>query len=148
MNALVLIIAVILGGALIAAQGPIYARMSLALGGPVQTAMLAFTIGALALVGGLITLAQPWPTRDQLAAVPLWAWFGGLIGVYVVLVSIFAIPRLGVATYSSLVIAGQLTASALFDRFGVFGVTERVFSAQNMLGLVMLALGAVLLSQR
>lgn len=143
-----LIAAVIVGGALIAAQGPIYTRMAAGLGGPVQAALIAFAIGTGALFLGLAAMGGPWPRRADMAALPIWVWFGGLIGVYVVLVSILAVPRLGVASYMVCVILGQLTASYAYDRIGAFGMAAREFSTTNLLGLVLVGLGAALVVWR
>ena len=79
---------------------------------------------------------------------PLWAWAGGLIGVYVVLVSILAVPRLGVASYMVCVILGQLAASYAYDRVGAFGMAAREFSVANLAGLAMVGAGAVLVIWR
>lgn len=137
-----LILAVIIGGALIAAQGPIYSRMAEHLGGPLQTATLAFGTGTLALMALLLVTHSPWPRKADILAVPLWMWAGGLIGVYVVLTSILAVPRLGVASYMVCVIVGQLAAGYAYDRFGAFGMGVRDFSTANLIGLGLVALGA------
>lgn len=143
-NGIVLMALAVLGGALIAAQGPIYTRMAGALGGPVPAALLAFGIGTLALGAGLMISGQTFPDMGQMRAVPIWAWPGGLIGVFVVLVSVLAVPRLGVSTYLVAVIAGQMMAGYLFDRWGAFGLQVREFSAANMLGLILVIAGVVL----
>jgi transporter family-2 protein len=137
-----LILAVIVGGALIAAQGPIYSRMADQVGGPLHAAMLAFGVGTLALLVLLLTTGSPVPRKSEIAAVPLWMWAGGLIGVYVVLTSIVAVPRLGVASYMVCVIVGQLAAGYVYDRMGAFGMSVRDFSTINLLGLGLVALGA------
>ncbi|MBO9450702.1 DMT family transporter [Tropicibacter sp. R16_0] len=137
-----LILAVILGGALIAAQGPIYTRMAELVGGPLQTAALAFGLGTLSLLMLLIATNSPLPRRSDIASVPLWMWAGGLIGVYVVVVSILAVPRLGVASYMVCVIVGQLAAGYVYDRTGAFGMEMRDFSTANLIGLGLVAFGA------
>lgn len=144
----ILILAVVLGGALIAAQGPIYTRMAHLLDGPVQAAMLAFAVGAAALFAILVLSGGPMPRRDAMGTVPWWIWLGGLIGVYVVLTSILAIPRLGVASYMVCVIMGQLAASYAYDRFGAFGMPVREFTSLNLIGLLMVAIGAGLVVWR
>ena len=132
------------GGALMAAQGPIYVRMAGIIGGPLTAAFVAFTIGAVAL--GLIMLGTrtSLPRTADIAQVPPWVWLGGLIGVFVVLVSIVAVPRLGVSSYMIAVITGQLTASYAYDRFGAFGIAPRDFSPVNVVGLLMVLVGAAL----
>lgn len=143
-----LILAVVLGGALIAAQGPIYSRMAQLLGSPLQAAALAFGVGTVALCFLILGTGTPLPRRAEIATVPLWIWAGGLIGVYVVVLSIFAVPRLGVASYMVCVILGQLGASYLYDRFGLLGLAPRHFSAANMVGLSLVAVGAALVVWR
>ena len=39
----------------------------------------------------------PWPARGQASLVPLWAWFGGVLGAFYVASSIVVGPRLGAA---------------------------------------------------
>ena len=145
---LMLIALVALGGALIAAQGPIYVRMAAAVGGPLPAATLAFAIGALALGLAMVVSRTPWPGLAAIAAVPLWIWFGGLIGAFVVLVSILAVPRLGVASYAVFVIGGQLGASYVYDRTGLFGNAVREFSTANLVGLALVMVGAVMATMR
>ena len=43
------------------------------------------------------------------------------------------------------VVAGQLTASVLIDRFGLFGVTEQPITAGKLLGIALLGLGVFLI---
>lgn len=137
-----LILSVVVGGALIAAQGPIYAQMTEHLGGPLQTATLAFATATLALLMLLLLSGTPWPRKEDILSIPIWMWAGGLIGVYVVLTSVVAVPRLGVASYLVCVIIGQLGAGYAYDRFGALGMETRDFSTTNLIGLALVALGA------
>jgi len=143
-----LVLAVFIGGALIAAQGPIYTRMATGLGGAVPAALLAFAIGTAALATILTVTGGSLPRRADLAALPHWIWLGGLIGVYVVIVSIFAVPRMGVAAYMVCAILGQLAASAIYDGLGAFGLAVREISLTNVIGLAMVGLGAILVVWR
>lgn len=134
-------------GALVAAQGPIYARMAQALGGPVQAALTAFVSAAcvlvlLASVGGVLPRAQ------DLKAMPPWVWAGGVLGIAVVAISTLAVPRLGAAGYLVALVAGQMLAGALYDRAGAFGLPQRVPSAWNLLGLALVVAGALLATWR
>lgn len=142
-NAL-LIVAVITGGCLIAAQGPIYTRMAGALGGPLPATMCAFAVGAVALALLLLVSGGSFPDRSAIIKTPLWIWSGALIGVYVVLVSILSIPRLGVVGYMVCVVLGQLSAACLFDQVGAFGIPVRHASIVNLIGLCLVAIGASL----
>ncbi len=143
-----LIIAVIVGGGLIAAQGPIYSRLAGFLGGPLPATMCAFAVGAAALALLLILSGGSFPDRAMIAKTPLWIWSGALIGVYVVLVSILSIPRLGVAGYMVCVVLGQLSAACYFDQVGAFGIATRPATVTTFIGLCLVAVGAVLVIWR
>lgn len=137
----------VLAGALVAAQGPIYARLAHALGGPVQAALTAFAsatcvLAALAAAGGVL------PRAADLRALPLWVWAGGVLGIMVVAISTVAVPRLGAAGYLVALVAGQMVAGALYDRAGAFGLPPRAPSALNWLGLALVVAGALLATWR
>lgn len=142
-------IAAVTGGMLIAAQGPIYARMSALLGGnPLVVAFLAFALATCAL--GLMLLAgQPrLPDAGQLRALPWWVWLGGLFGVYQVMVSMQAVPLLGVTLFLMLVILGNLIGAVVFDHQGWFGLPRRPVSPAALIGVGLVLAGAFLTANR
>ena len=79
---------------------------------------------------------------------PPWMWLGGLFGAFVVLTITVAAPRIGVASVVALLIAGQLAAGALIDRFGWFGVDKVPLGWQRLLGIGLLALGTALVLRK
>lgn len=137
----------VLAGALVAAQGPIYARMSAALGGPVQTVLTAFVTAALSMAV-IAAVSGGWPKVADLRAMPVWVWAGGILGIVVVAVSSLAVPRLGASAYLVALVAGQMIAGALYDRTGAFGLPPRMPGAVNWAGLGLIVLGAALATSR
>lgn len=80
---------------------------------------------------------------------PWWYWVGGGgMGVVVVLTITVVTPRIGAAATIGLLIAGQLAMGVLIDRYGWFGVEQVPLSWQRVLGVLLLALGAVLALRR
>jgi bacterial/archaeal transporter family-2 protein len=75
---------------------------------------------------------------------PAWLWTGGLMGVLIVFAITLGGPRIGTAATVGLVIAGNLVMAALIDRFGLFGQDEIPLSWPRLLGIALLAAGAVL----
>ena len=75
---------------------------------------------------------------------PAWMWIGALMGAIVVFTITFAGPRLGTAATIGLLIAGQLAMGALIDRLGLFGFDRIALHWPRVLGIVLLAIGAVL----
>lgn len=148
-TSLVMGLAAVTGGMLIAAQGPLYARMSALLGGnPLVAAFIAFLLATIVL--GLLLLArQPqMPGMRHLGALPWWVWFGGMIGVYQVLVSIQAVPRLGVTLFLMLVILGNMAGAVILDHFGGFGLPRRPVSPHVIIGIALVLAGAFVTASR
>lgn len=147
-HTVLLIAAAALAGALVAAQGPIFARMAVHAGGPLQTAFIAFGLGLLTIVLLNLAAGSSIPSPAQLRTAPAWTWAGGIIGALMVLLSIIAIPRLGVGTFMTAVICGQLLAAILFDHFGAFGLATRSVDMTVLTGAALLLAGAWLIMHR
>jgi transporter family-2 protein len=80
---------------------------------------------------------------------PWWYWIGGGgMGVVVVLTITVVTPRIGVTATIGLLIAGQLAMGAAIDRYGWFGVDQVPLTWLRVLGVLLLAAGAVLALRR
>lgn len=79
---------------------------------------------------------------------PPWLWLNAVMGTIVVLSITFAAPRIGTFATIGLLIAGQLAMGVLIDAFGLFGLERIPFNAARLLGLLLLAGGAVLVLKR
>ncbi len=139
----------VLGGVLVAAQGPIYARLAEGLGRDyLLSVFLAFLSAAL--VSGLLTLASGsfrTLTFEALGQLPRWVWLGGMIGAMHVVISMQSIPVLGVTVFLVLVVTGNLVGAAIFDHFEAFGLKERPFTLATGLGMGLVILGVAVLAK-
>ena len=97
MNIALHLMTFIAGAALILQIG-MNATLSHSIGGnPLGAVLVSFCVGMLGvLLLLLVTRSALPPTRAQLATVPVWAWFAGLIGAFYVAVVTIAGPRVGV----------------------------------------------------
>ncbi len=138
----------VVAGCLVGMQAPVNARLSSAVG-RFQAATFSFLVGTTALVlvtaiatqGGLGSLRH-------VGSVPWWALVGGLFGAVYVTVALVAVRTLGATGVTAAVITGQLVVSAVIDRFGLLGVARQQLSATRIVGLVVLAVGVVLVVRR
>jgi bacterial/archaeal transporter family-2 protein len=74
---------------------------------------------------------------------PAWLWLGGLMGAFVVLTITYAGPRLGTTATVAVFLVGQFVAAAVVDRYGLLGVERIPVTWARVLGLALLAVGAV-----
>jgi transporter family-2 protein len=79
---------------------------------------------------------------------PAWLWIGGVMSVFIVFAITVGPPRIGVTATIGIVIAGNLVAAALIDRYGLFGQDEIPIDRWRILGLLLLAAGAALTLSR
>ncbi|WP_339933334.1 DMT family transporter [uncultured Brevundimonas sp.] len=139
-------LAVVFGGAATALQAPTNAKMMTAVGSPVNAAFVSFAVGTAAL-GILAVMLQSRPDMAASRALPWYAWVGGLYGAIFVVAATWGVPRLGVATTITLMVAGQLLLSLVLDHFGVMGVPKQPLNLSRIAG-VALVLAGVLLVRR
>ena len=136
-----------LGGMLVAAQGPIYARFSEGLGRNSHLAVfLAFATAALVKgVIAVVTGSFRGLTTATLTGLPLWVWLGGLFGAVHVVISMQSIPVLGITLFLVIGVTGNLVGAAIYDHFGAMELAERPFSLTKALGLtlVIISVGIV-----
>jgi bacterial/archaeal transporter family-2 protein len=80
---------------------------------------------------------------------PWWYWVGGGgMGVVVVLTITVVTPRIGAAATIGLLIAGQLAMGVAIDTYGLFGVDKVALTWPRVLGVLLLAAGALLALRR
>jgi bacterial/archaeal transporter family-2 protein len=112
----------------------------------VRFAVLAnFTVGLAGILLYIVASRDAWPTREGLATVPMWAWFGGFLGAFYVAVATLVGPRIGAAALLALTVFGQLLASMLVDQFGWLGFPTQPISPTKIAGAVLLLGGVALI---
>jgi len=142
----VAIVAVLVGGALTALQGPTNARLAAAVNSPVNAALISFAVGTVALMI-VAAVLQSRPDVAAARALPWTSWLGGLYGAVFVVAAAYAVPKLGVATTVTLMVAGQMLLSLVLDHFGFMGMPRQPVSPARIAGVMML-IGGVLLVRR
>jgi len=79
---------------------------------------------------------------------PKWLWLGALLGTFIVFTITVVSPRIGTTATIALLVAGQLVAGTVIDRFGLFGFERIALSGPRVLGIALLAAGAALTLKR
>lgn len=134
---------VALAGGATAMQAPMNARLAGGINGPINAAFVSFAVGTMAL-GIMAAIAHARPDVTAARALPAYAWTGGLCGVIFVVTAAWSVPRLGVATTITLMVAGQLLVGLALDHFGAFGAPQSPISLTKIAGVVLVFLGVLL----
>jgi transporter family-2 protein len=111
-------------------------------------AFVSFLVGLCALLALLVVTRPPMPGRDTLAAVPWWAWFGGLFGAFYVAISTIVATELGAASLLALALLGQLAMALVVDHYGWLGLPVNPISWTRLAGVALLVAGMWLVTRR
>ena len=134
-------------GAGITIQVGMNATVRMTIGSPVLAAIVNFVVGLAALV--LLAVASgARVVPGSVAAVPAWAWFGGLLGATYVAATTVLGPKLGAASFLALTLAGQMLAALLVDHYGVIGFPQSPLTPTRLLGTALLVVGVLLIMRR
>jgi bacterial/archaeal transporter family-2 protein len=143
MSSWILVALVILGGAMIAFQGPVNASLRNTIG-IYESTFISFAGGAV--ISLVVVLLFGTGDMRRLPEAPPWQYMGGALGIVIVTILTFAIPRIGVATAMVAVFAGQLASGLVIDRFGWFGVPVRTLEWQRVAGVLLLFVALYLIN--
>ncbi len=106
-----------------------------------------FTVGILALMAFLLVMRTPVPSREAIAGVPWWAWFGGLLGAFYVATVTVAGPKLGATLLLAITVFGQLAAALIVDQNGWLGFPQQPVTLARVAGCALLLGGVWLVSR-
>ncbi|NOT61233.1 MAG: DMT family transporter [Acidobacteria bacterium] len=136
--AISLIVALIIPG-----QAAMNAKMREFVLNPMYSSMVSFSVGALSCV--LLMFFTMWRGEEGnwrgAANAPWWAWCGGLVGMAFVTIALLAVPRLGAASFSSAILAGQLIGALALDHFGWLGLPQNQITPTRLSGALLLLAG-------
>jgi len=145
---LVSVVLAVIVGAVIPIQTGINSRLARHIGITLLASLVSFAVGTIGL--GLVLLATrtPLPLAATVASQPWWIWIGGLCGLIFLTMNMVLLPRIGASATVILPLFGQVVGGLVIDMLGAFGTTPRPLTIGRVVGVVLVALGAVLVNLR
>ncbi|MDI3309893.1 MAG: DMT family transporter [Thermoanaerobacterium sp.] len=143
MNSIMLYVGAIIVGLALGVQSPMNSALGkIAL--PKNSAVLNNLVGLIILV--LISISDGSIKHfGNLFKAPTHLLLGGVLGSIIVLGAIILIPKLGAATFASIIVSAQMIAALLIDNFGLFGVEKTPIDWYKIIGVVLLIIGVRLI---
>ena len=133
----------ITAGVATAFQPGINAEFARATGHRMHGGVVNFAVGACGLLLIAVAMRVPAPTGTAMANAPWWAWLGGVLGAYFVVMALTLVPIMGATTYLAAMVLGQLLASAIIDHWGLVGIPVQSFSLGKGLGIALVFAGVL-----
>lgn len=145
MGKVIAVVAALLVGVGIASQGAVNSELTRHVG-QIRAVAISITVSMVTIL--LLVLLRPGPgSFAALAHTPRWALLGGILGVLILAATVVAVPRIGVAATTGGIVAGQVLASAVIDRFGLLGVAVRPLTPGRIAGLALVLLAVALVTR-
>ncbi|MEH0156073.1 DMT family transporter [Limibacter armeniacum] len=139
---------IIIGG-LLATQVSINNAIKQDLGHPLMAAITNFTVGVICLL--IFTFgsgnSQYLSNFGSIGEISWWKFLGGMLGAIFVTSSVIIGPKIGLAAFFTLIIAGQLIIGMLYDHIGFLGLPEQSISIQKVIGGCLLVAGAYMMNR-
>jgi transporter family-2 protein len=142
MSKFILLALMFVGGALVALQPSVNARLAQKIG-LAESSTVSFLVGTMALL--LLAMVFGQGSFRALPRASWWELTGGLMGAFYVFTVILIVPRLGTAGAMAATIAGQLLAALLLDQFQAFGFRGIPLDLSRISGAVLMLLGTWLI---
>ena len=99
------------------------------------------------LVTGGVSRQLAWPGANRFAAVPWWAWTGGLLGGLFIMAQLFAAEKLGSAVFMTITVSAAVISALLLDHFGLVGFKEHPLGWGRVAGAVLILCGLGLIAR-
>lgn len=142
-NTLALLLA-FASGVLMAIQGAMNAGLSKVIG-LLETTFIVHVIGTVVILVLLFGFKMGKGSLAAFAEAPWYLYLGGLVGVGILYLVAASIPEVGAANATTAIIVGQVLTAIIIDHFGAFGLEQMSYGWNQIIGLVLLAVGGKLL---
>ena len=141
----ILALLALLAGICIPTQAGINSQLSVWTRSPVLAATISFAVGTIVLILYALLIRLPVPGFNTVIQQPWWIWTGGVLGAFFVATSIYLAPRLGATTMLAWFLAGQFSASLILAHYGWLGFAQQPITSVRILGIILVAAGALLI---
>jgi len=141
-HAFLLGVVMIIAGADIPIMAALNAGLGTRLGNPIPAAFVLFLL-ALA-VTAVLTFSNPLPSKDQVIAIPIHYYLGGLFVAFYILSITWIAPKIGLGNAIFLVLIGQLVAAIIIDHYGLLIASKTSVTAARIAGVGLMVAGIYL----
>ncbi len=142
----IIILIAAIGGIAVAIQGQFMGLLDKGLGTK-ESVLLTYGLGAIVMFSYLLLMPASFNFKDSATNIPWYAFTAGLLGLVIVSSLSYSIPRLGLATAFTIVIAAQFIITALIEQFGWFGAQSQTISLSRLVGFIAIIGGVWLVAK-
>ena len=110
-----------------------------------QSTLLVHVIGTVTVLIIMLFMGIGFANYAKIGNVPYYALLGGVLNVLIIFAVVKVIPSVGVGNATTAIVVAQVSTAVLIDCLGIFGMKKIDFQYLDILGIVLLAVGARIL---
>lgn len=133
-----------LSGAAMAFQGTLNAALGKIVG-VWESTLIVHVVGTVTSLLVILILGVGFGGLGKMGSAPWYAYLGGLLNVVIIYAVVRSMPQIGVGNATTAIIVAQLITAFCIDCTGAFGMKKIPFQSIDLLGIVLLAVGARIL---
>jgi transporter family-2 protein len=145
-NTLLLIIIAAIGGVAVSVQGQFMGIMDKGMGTK-ESVFITYVMGGLIMLVYLLAAPGNFSFKAMGNSIPLYTLWSGVLGLIIVSAISYTIPRLGLATAFTIVIAAQFIITALIEQFGLLESPVHPMHLGRVLGFIAIIIGVWLVAK-
>jgi bacterial/archaeal transporter family-2 protein len=138
LNFIFLALIAAVGGIAVACQGQLIGIIDKNVG-TIESVFL--TYGGGGFIIGIIMLCLRGGNLSSLHSIPYYTLLVGPLGLVIIAAIGYSVPRLGLVTAFTIIVAAQFIIAALIDHFGFLGADMRLITIPRMFGICVMFLG-------
>ncbi len=138
MNLLVLLLVAAIGGVAVTLQGQLMGIVDKNVG-TVESVFITYGVGGL--IVGIAMMFLRGGNLSSLQGVPHYVLLSGPLGLVIVASIGFSVPRLGLVTAFTVLVASQFVLAAIIDHFGLLGAEIKQLNMPRLFGICMMLVG-------
>ena len=109
-----------------------------------ESTLVVHVIGLLTVAVIILALGTNWQA-GKLAEAPWYAYVGGIMNVIIIYAVVRTMPQIGVGNATTAIIVAQIITALLIDNSGAFGMKQCDLHMRDLLGVLLLGVGARIL---
>jgi bacterial/archaeal transporter family-2 protein len=117
------------------------AELNKQIGTPLWAGITVYATGLVGVLLLQLIVRQPLPGYAKVAAVPAWAWLGGLISILSTIAGLTLAQRLGAGIFTAVSVTAALATSVALDHFAVAGYRQHSASPARIVGCALMVAG-------
>lgn len=110
-----------------------------------ESILAVHIIGTVTVLIIMVVMGMNFSGFSRLTQVPWYVYLGGVLNVVIVYAVVYSMPKIGVGNATTAIIITQVLTAILIDCTGAFGMKKYEFHYLDLLGVILLAVGARIL---